>query len=124
MGYKEVSRVDIVEVVRRWQTGISLRHIATGTGLSRDTVRKYVAAAKGEGVSQRGPAPTEEQLSRLAAVGRSGPRTAATPAEDLLVPWSDQIYRWLNADHLQLTRCQGRRHRGTPRRRESVPPAR
>ena len=72
--------------------------------LSRDTVRKYVAAAKGEGVSQRGPAPTEEQLSRLAAVGRSGPRTAATPAEDLLAPWSDQIYRWLNADHLQLTR--------------------
>ena len=104
MGYKEVSRVDIVEVVRRWQTGISLRHIATGTGLSGDTVRKYVAAAKGEGASQRGPAPTEEQLSRLAAVGRSGPRTAATPAEDLLAPWSDQIYRWLNADHLQLTR--------------------
>ena len=96
MGYKEVSRVDIVEVIRRWQTGISLRHIATGTGLSRDTVRKYVAAAKGEGVDHRGPAPTEEQLSRLAAVGRSGPRTAATPAEDLLAPWSDQIYRWLN----------------------------
>ena len=47
MGYKEVSRVDIVEVVRRWQTGISLRHIATGTGLSRDTVRKYVAAGVG-----------------------------------------------------------------------------
>ena len=58
MGYKEVSRVDIVEVVRRWQTGISLRHIATGTGLSRDTVRKYVAAAKGEGVSPNPPKDT------------------------------------------------------------------
>ena len=50
MAYKEVSRVDIVEVTRRWQKGISLRHIASGTGLSRDTVRKYVAAAKDEGV--------------------------------------------------------------------------
>ena len=60
MGYKEVSRVDISEVIRRWQKGISQRHIASGTGLSRDTVSKYVAAAKRVGVDQRGPAPTEE----------------------------------------------------------------
>ena len=104
MGYKEVSRVDIAEVIRRWQKGISQRHIASGTGLSRDTVRKYVGAAKDEGLSQGGPAPTEDQLSRLADVGRSGPRLAATPAEDLLAPWGDQVYQWLNADHLQLTR--------------------
>ena len=104
MAYKEVSRMDLAEVIRRWQKGISLRHIASGTGLSRDTVRKYVAAAKDEGISQGGPAPTGEQLSRLAAVGRAGPRVAATPAEDLLAPWSDQIYQWLNADRLQLTR--------------------
>ena len=73
MAYKEVSRMDTAEVIRRWQKGISLRHIASGTGLSRDTVRKYVGAAKDEGVSQGGPAPTGEQLSRLAAVGRTGP---------------------------------------------------
>ena len=104
MAYKEVSRMDTAEVIRRWQKGISLRHIASGTGLSRDTVRKYVAAAKDEGVSQGGPAPTGEQFSRLAAVGRAGPRVAATPAGDLLAPWSDQVYQWLNADRLQLTR--------------------
>ena len=104
MAYKEVSRMDTAEVIRRWQRGISLRHIASGTGLSRDTVRKYVAAAKDEGVSQGGPAPTEEQFSRLAAVGRAGPRVAATPAGDLLAPWSDQVYQWLNADRLQVTR--------------------
>ena len=91
MAYKEVSRMDTAEVIRRWQKGISLRHIASGTGLSRDTVRKYVAAAKDEGVSQGGPAPTGEQLSRLAAVGRAGPRVVATPAGDLLAPWSDQV---------------------------------
>ena len=104
MAYKEVSRVDIAEVIRRWQKGISLRRIASGTGLSRDTVRKYVTAAGEEGVSQKGPAPTEEQLSRLAAVGRSGPRMAATPADDLLTPWGDQIYQWLTVDRLKLTR--------------------
>ena len=57
MAYKEVSRMDIAEVIRRWQKRISLRHIASGTGLSRDTVRKYVAAAGDEGISQGGRLP-------------------------------------------------------------------
>ena len=35
MGYKEVLRVDISEVIRRWQAGNSRHHIASGTGLSR-----------------------------------------------------------------------------------------
>ena len=52
MAYKEVSRVDIVEVIRRWQKGNSQRHIASGTGLSRDTVRKYLAEAEEVGVSR------------------------------------------------------------------------
>ena len=104
MAYKKVSRVDIAEVIRRWQKGISLRRIASGTGLSRDTVRKYVTAAGEEGVSQKGPAPTDEQLSRLAAVGRSGPRMAATPADDLLTPRGDQVYQWFTVDRLKLTR--------------------
>ena len=37
MAYREVSRVEIAEVVRRWQSGISQRRISTGTGLSRAT---------------------------------------------------------------------------------------
>ena len=106
MAYKEVSRVEIAEVIRRWQSGSSQRHIASGTGLSRDTVRKYLAAARKVGVRQEGPAPTEEQLSLLASVGRSGPRRARAPTDDLLAPWADQVYRWLTIDHLQLTRIQ------------------
>ena len=106
MAYKEVLRVEIVEVVRRWQAGNSQRNIASGTGLSRDTVRKYLAAAIDVGVSREGPAPTEGQLSVLAGISRSGPRQAEMPSEDLLGPWADQIYRWLKVDYLQLTRIQ------------------
>ena len=104
MAYKEVSRVDIVEVIRRWQKGNSQRHIASGTGLSRDTVRKYLAAAAEGGVSREGPDPSEEKLSRLVALSRSGSRKKVTPAEDLLEPWGDQIYRWVTVDRLQVTR--------------------
>ena len=104
MAYKEVLRVEISEVIRRWQAGSSQRHIALGTGLSRETVGRYIAAAEGLGVSHEGPAPTDLQLDRLAAIGRSGPRAVATPAEDKLVPWADQIYQWLTVDRLQVTR--------------------
>lgn len=106
MAYKEVSRVDVTEVVRRWQMGDSQRKTASGTGLSRDTVRKYIAAAKELGVSQEGPAPTAEQLSKLAALSWTGSQKKATPAEDLLESWGDQIYQWVTVDRLQLTRIQ------------------
>ena len=49
MAYREVSRMEIPEIIRRWQAGAGPRQIATGTGLSRNTVRKYLAAAKAEG---------------------------------------------------------------------------
>ena len=106
MAYKEVSRVDVMEVIRRWQQGDSQRHIAAGTGLSRDTIRKYLTAAVESGVKREGPNPTEEQLSRLVVLSRSGPRQTVAPAEDLLECWADQIYRWITVDRLQVTRIQ------------------
>ena len=68
MAYREVLRMEIAEVVRRWQTVNSQRKIASGTGLSRDTVRKYLGVAKEAGVVHEGPPVTENQLSRLAGV--------------------------------------------------------
>ena len=106
MGYKEVLRVDISEVIRRWQAGNSRCHIASGTGLSKDTVGRYISAAEALEMSREGPAPTEEQLSRLAAIGRSGPRQSAVPTEDKLALWADQVYQWLTGDRLQVTRVQ------------------
>ena len=104
MAYKEVFRVEISEVIRRWRAGDSQRHIASGMGLSRDTVAKYITAAEGLGLSLEGPDPSEEQLSRLAAMGQPGPRQVVAPRQDMLEPWADQIHRWLTGDRLQLTR--------------------
>ena len=103
MAYKEVPRVAISEVIRRWCAGHSQRRIASGTGLSRDTVARYITEAKALGVSREGPEVSEEQLSRLAAIGQPGPRQVVAPSEDLLAPWADQIHLWLTGDRLQLT---------------------
>ena len=98
--------MEIQEIIRRWQAGVGPREIASGTGLSRNTVRKYLAAAQSEGIARDGPVATAEQLSRLAGIGQSGPRQAETPTEDVLLPWADQIYQWLTGDRLQMTRIQ------------------
>ena len=92
MAYREVTRVDIQEIIRRWQAGEGYHRIASGTGLSRNTVRKYLSAAKTEGIAKDGTVPTDDQLSRLAVIRQPGPRQAETPSEDLLAPWADQIY--------------------------------
>ena len=104
MAYREVSRVEIAEVVRRWQSGMSQRQIATGTGLSRATVRRHIDAAVEAGLARDGPAPSEEQLTRLAGLSVAGPRRVETPTGEMLAPWAEQIYEWLTADRLQLTR--------------------
>ena len=104
MAYREVSRVEIAEVVRRWQSGISQRGISTGTGLSRATVRRYIEAVVEAGLARDGPAPSEEQLARLAGLSIAGPRKVEIPTEEVLGPWADQVYEWLTADRLQVTR--------------------
>ena len=96
--------MEIKEIIRRWQAGEGPRQIAAGTGLSRNTVRKYLAAARLQGITQGGLATTDDQLSRLATISRVGPRQAATPQQDQLEPWADQIYQWITKDRLQMTR--------------------
>ena len=74
MAYREVSRVEIAEVVRRWQSGESQRQIASGTGLSRKTVRRYIRAGVEAGLTRDGPVPSEDQLTRLVGLTLCSPR--------------------------------------------------
>ena len=104
MAYREVHRVEIREIIRRWQAGLSQRRIASGTGLSRVTVRRYIEAAEAAGLQPGGPEPSEQQLAQLATLSRTGPRRAEVPSEQLLSPWAEQIERWLQAERLQVTR--------------------
>ena len=45
MAYREVSRIEIPEIIRRWQAEDSQRKIALGTGLSRDTIAQCAEPA-------------------------------------------------------------------------------
>src|SRR5438876_6934473 len=108
MGYRELSRMEIVEVVRRWQVGESQRAIARASGVARETVKKYLHAAEELGLAANGPPLTEDQVVRLVQVGRvvSAPRTWASPQADRLEPYREQITAWLQQEHFQVTRVR------------------
>src|SRR5438132_8635491 len=62
MGYRELSRMEIVEVVRRWQAGESQRGIARASGVACGTVKKYLRTAEELGLAANGPPATEDEL--------------------------------------------------------------
>ena len=105
MAYREVTRVEIGEVIRRWQAGEGLRKIASGTGLSRITVRKYVAAAQELGLSREGAGPSEEQLTRIQEL---------LAARGCRISYSS-LHRWIRRRNWQ------RRQSGTVRMEDTAP---
>jgi len=104
MAYKEVSRVEITEVIRQWQAGRGIPEIARSTGLARNTIRKYTLTAQSCGLVRDGPPPAESQLITLVQLNRAGPRQAVVPTNEVLEPRADQIEQWLKHNRLKLTR--------------------
>ena len=58
--------IDICEIFVHWHAGRSKNEVAGSLGLSRNTVRKYVAAAEAAGMSPGRPAVSQERWAELA----------------------------------------------------------
>lgn len=107
MAYRELSVIEMREVLRRYVLGESLRAIARGTGVDRKTVTKYLETAQAVGLHPGGPPPTEEQVVGVFATLRApGPRGASESTE-LLAPHRATIQAWLD-DGLRLTKIHRR----------------
>ena len=99
MAYREVSRMEYEEVVRRWRAGESQRAIGRALGLARNTVAAYVRAASAE--------PANDGEGRPMPRRQPGPRLEQPgPAVARLGPYQEQIARWLRDERLKLTRIQ------------------
>ncbi len=107
MAYRELSVIEVREVLRRHVLGESVRAIARGTGVDRKTVTKYLRAGQALGVHPGGPPPTEEQvvgvLAELRAPGPRGPRDST----DAVRPHQATIQGWLG-EGLRLTKIYRR----------------
>ena len=98
--------MEIKEIIRIWQTGSGIRPLSRLSGLSRNTVKKYLSAAADCGLSRAGPPPTEEQLMGLVQLNTVGRTQAVIPTAPLLEPWAEVIRDWIKQEHLKLTRIQ------------------
>src|SRR5215471_12697061 len=58
--------IDICEIFTHWHAGRSKNEIAASLGLSRNTVRKYVAAAEAAGMVPGGQPVSQERWAELA----------------------------------------------------------
>lgn len=107
MAYREVTRMHVAEVLRRHAAGDSQRAIARATGLSRNTVEKYLRlAGAGEAAAVK-PGPDPSVGLVLARSGRPGPVAGqSAPRLAELEPQRERIARWLRDERLQLTRIQ------------------
>jgi hypothetical protein len=65
MGYKEITVMDIYEIIRRWHDQQKTAHIANALGYDRKTVRQYIKLAQQLGLSLHQPLPDKEQLIHL-----------------------------------------------------------
>ena len=105
MGYRELSRMHVQEVVRRWQAQESQRSIARGLGVARQTVRRYISHAESLGLSQTGPPPSEDQVIELSRLAHEGllAHDRAQPSTVQLDPYKERLAGWAD-EGMQLSR--------------------
>ena len=114
MAYRELTMIDVKEVLRRWTAGQTDRQIARDTGTARKTVTRYVAMAEALGVGAEHPLDD-------AAVHEVAQAVQARPVMDQSEGWAEvaqhraRITDWLEQKrplrltniHALLTRDHG-----------------
>ncbi|MFI6778856.1 IS21 family transposase [Nocardia sp. NPDC050412] len=98
MSYREVSVIEIREMLRLWLQGRGLREVARLSGTDRKTVRRYVERAQSCGVDRDDGAEqlTDELLMTvIAGVRRSRPN-GKSDVWETLAGQSEQIKAWLD----------------------------
>ena len=97
MGFREVSVVEVREVLRGWLEGVGLRKVAERAGVDRKTARRYVAAAEAEGLSREAgvAALTDDLLGAVVAAVRPARRSGHGASWEMLLTREEQITRWV-----------------------------
>jgi len=94
--YREVTMVELKEVLRLWGEGVPKKRLAAQLGLDPKTVRRSLRAAAATGVRAEGGAVSDEQVRDvLVALHTAGGR----PRGDSWTRCGEQretIRRWLN----------------------------
>jgi transposase len=97
MGFREVSVVEVREVLRAWLEGHGLRTVASRAGVDRKTARRYVVAAEAAGLSRDdGPEGVSDELVGLVVEAVRPARSNGHGASwETLLGHEEQIRGWV-----------------------------
>jgi transposase len=98
MAFREVSVVQIKEVLRRWLKGEGERPIAHGIGIDRKTARRYISAAIELGLDRSGGEEqlTDELIDQMVERVRPHRPDGHGEAWRVLLAQEDQITKWVD----------------------------
>jgi transposase len=106
MSFRELSMIDVREVLRRFQAGQSARHLARDGVADRKTARRYFEAARACGVASDTPL-DDGLVAEVAQRVQARPEPPASDAWKLLETERARIEAWLRAERpLRLVRVQ------------------
>jgi transposase len=94
MPYRELTMIDIKEVLRRWSASQSVHQISREGGVDRKTVRRYIRAAESCALV-RGRDLTEGEIHEVAQRVQSRPVAAATQEWSEIAAHKERIAEWL-----------------------------
>jgi len=103
--YREVTMVEITEVLRLWREGVPTKRVAAQLGLDPKTVRRYLEVASATGLRADGPPPCDEALRDvLLALHPTGGRPRGE-GWTVCAAQRPRIERWL-AEGVRLTKIR------------------
>src|SRR5450432_4314956 len=116
MPYRELTMIDVKEVLRRWSAGQEDRRIGRESGVDRKTVARYTNAAERLGLV-RGRTLTDEEVHGVAQCVQSRPLVAASIEWNEVAQHRERIELWLGGDAGSVGQERrfedlSRRHRG------------
>lgn len=102
MAFREISTMDVWEVLRRWHEEHSQADIARALGYDRKTVRRFIRLAVAKGLSLERPLPPrDEVLGLLGDLTDAGGRTPL--AQSLLEQYRDELEALVGDKDLSLS---------------------
>jgi transposase len=97
MSFRELTMIDVREVLRRWTAGQSARQMAREGVVSRRTATRYIEAAKSIGLGSSAEL-TDEAVREVASRVQTRPMPAASNPRLVLEAQRIRIEQWLEHD--------------------------
>lgn len=105
MANKEYTVIEIVDVLRRYGHGDSLRAIARATAMDRKTVRNYIRIAKDKGFIRGGDMDIDAIAYEVFKEIHAACADDANIRDTILLPHKEIIKEWLESDLLTITKA-------------------